>query len=74
MTTLSLDKEKGVALLQDAIKAIEKVIVSKDGILNVKLEVRHSLSASTDTLVCERQFLILLRFTPFSLGPCCQRD
>jgi len=40
VTTVSLDKEKGIALLSTAIESIKELITSKKGNLNVKMEPR----------------------------------
>lgn len=40
ITTVSLDKEKGVELLQEVIDAVKATIAEKKGVLNVKMEPR----------------------------------
>lgn len=40
VTTVSLDKDKGVEILQKALAAIKKVITEKNGSMNVKMEPR----------------------------------
>lgn len=40
VTTVSLDKDKGIQLLTDALKAIQGVITEKKGSMNVKMEPR----------------------------------
>lgn len=40
VTTTSLDKEKGIALLRQALDAIKKVITQKQGSMQIKFEPR----------------------------------